>query len=144
MPYSIYILYSIYLQRQKMSDDDSKNFFDYIAEFLGLAKDSEEGKEDALRMPHLGVSEARSQIGLDTGLWLSMSLIKEIANVNPDLLTSSLTSLLESLKQYRPGALYSATDRAGYQIDLNLNEARDFLLQKVHIHLKESQKGLSE
>jgi hypothetical protein len=98
MPHSIYILYSIYIQRQKMSDDDQKNFFDYISEFLGLPKESEEEKDDARQMPHLGVSEARAQIGLDTGLWLSMSLIKEISKVNSDLLTSSLNSLLESLK----------------------------------------------
>jgi len=35
----IYTLYSIYLQRQKLSEEDKKEFFDYIAGFLNIPKD---------------------------------------------------------------------------------------------------------
>jgi len=39
--------------------------------------------------------------------------------------------LLDSLKQYRPGALYSATDKMSYQLDQNLNAGRDFLVEEI-------------
>jgi len=38
---------------------------------------------------------------------------------------------LASLAEYRPGALYSATDRMGYQLDENLNQAREHLVEIV-------------
>jgi len=32
----IYILYSIYLQRQKLNDEEKKDFFDYISAHLKI------------------------------------------------------------------------------------------------------------
>lgn len=70
-------------------------------------------------------------MSLDVGLALSLNLLKELYSVNINLLTGSLTTLLDSLRQYPPGALYQATDRMGYQIDANLNQARDFFIEKI-------------
>jgi hypothetical protein len=42
MAKQIYILYSIYLQRQKLNDEDKKDFFDYIAKFLGVPNENEQ------------------------------------------------------------------------------------------------------
>jgi len=49
------------------------------------------------------------------------------------------------MKQYRPESLYSATDRLTYQLDINLNEARDFLVDEVNELIRESKtKQLSD
>lgn len=39
VPKAIYILYSLYLQRQKLNDEDQKSFFDYVTRFLSLPKE---------------------------------------------------------------------------------------------------------
>lgn len=75
---------------------------------------------------------------LDTGFKFSVNLLRELGKVNKGLLVSCLHSLLESLRQYRPGSLYHAVDRLAYQLDENLNEARDFLVDEVTQILKES------
>jgi len=46
----------------------------------------------------MGVSEARSQIGLDIGLKFSVNILRELGKVNKDLLVSSLQCLLDTLK----------------------------------------------
>jgi hypothetical protein len=69
--------------------------------------------------------------------------LRELGKVNKDLLISSLECLLDTFKQYRPGVLYSAGDRMAYQLDENLNEARDFLLEEVN-HILDGGKALSE
>lgn len=127
----IYTLYSIYLQRQKLSEEDKKEFFDYIASFLNIPKDDAVAAKPTRDRRRQGVQEARTQIGLDTGLKFSMNLLRELGKTNPPMLTSSLRSLLDSLTEYRPGALYSATDRMGYQLDENLNQARELLVEIV-------------
>lgn len=35
------------------------------------------------------------------------------------------------MSQYSPGALYSAVDRMGYQLDDNLNQAREQLVEMI-------------
>lgn len=127
----IYTLYSIYLQRQKLSEEDKKEFFDYVASFLRIPKDDVVATKPASEWRRVGVHEARTQIGLDTGLKFSMNLLRELGKTNPAVLTSSLHSLLDSLAAYRPGALYSATDRMGYQLDENLNQARELLVEII-------------
>jgi hypothetical protein len=111
MPKQIYILYSIYLQRKKMNDEDSKNFFDYITSFLNMPQGG-----DKSALPSLSIADARAQIGFDTGISLSLNLLKELGTSSPgqSLLISSLKVLLESLKAYRPGALYSVSDRMSF------------------------------
>jgi hypothetical protein len=125
----IHSLYSIYLQRQKLSEEDKKEFFDYIASFLNIPKD--DATKPARAERRQSVQEARTQIGLDAGLKFSMNLLRELGKTSPSLLASSLRSLLDSLAEYRPGALYSATDRMGYQLDENLNQAREFLVKII-------------
>ena len=88
----------------------------------------------------MSVGDARAQIGLDVGLKFSVNILKELGKVNKGLLVSSLECLLETLKQYRPGALYSC-DRVAYQLDENLNEARDFLVEEVHQALAAAKGG---
>ena len=44
MAKQIYILYSIYLQRQKLNDEESKDFFDYIAGFFKIPAERGKGK----------------------------------------------------------------------------------------------------
>ena len=146
MSKQLYILYSIYLQRQKLNDEEQQDFFDYVNKFLNLPKeespgakgkekdqaDGAEGHALQYSMPPLSVGEARTQVSLDVGLKFSINLLKELGQVNKGLLTSSLQCLLDSLKQYRPGALYCATDRMSYQMDQNLNIARDFLLEEIN------------
>ena len=38
----IFILYSLYLQRQKLNEENKKDFFDYIAKFLQIPKETTE------------------------------------------------------------------------------------------------------
>ena len=40
MSKKIYILYSLYLQRQKLNEESKKDFFDYIAKFLNIPKEN--------------------------------------------------------------------------------------------------------
>jgi len=40
MARKIYILYSLYIQRQKLNEESKKDFFDYVAQFLGIPKES--------------------------------------------------------------------------------------------------------
>lgn len=116
-----------------MNDEDQKNFFDYITTFLNLPGDTSS-------MPNLSIADARAQIGVDTGISLSLNLLRELGHLtNPsgeNLLTSSLSVLLESLKAYRPGALYSVSDRMSFQLDQSLNEAREFLAENLERHLQ--------
>ena len=132
----IYILYSIYLQRQKLNDEDKKDFFDYVTKFLNIPSESEKEKEQPSgppcdTLPRTSVADTRSQLSLDTGLKFSMNILRELGKVNRELMTSSLQCLLDTLKQYRPGSLYSTQDRMAYQLDENLNEARDFLVDEI-------------
>ena len=46
-------------------------------------------------------------------------------------MNSSLQGLHDSMSQYTPGALYSAVDRMGYQLDDNLNQAREQLVEMI-------------
>jgi hypothetical protein len=62
--------------------------------------------------------------------------LRELSKQNLPLLVSSLQTLLDSLKQYRPGALYSATDKMSYQLDINLNQGRDFLVDEINKQAK--------
>lgn len=108
MSKKIYILYSLYLQRQKLNEESKKDFFDYIAKFLNIPKEntneanksaqgsttevnsSNAGQALCDSMPRLSVSELRFQMTLDTGFQFSIALIKELGKVNKDLLVSSL------------------------------------------------------
>lgn len=60
---------------------------------------------------------------------MSVNLLMEISKYNKKLLASSLNQMLVMLKKHRPGSLYTATDKMGYQIDQNINESRDFLVE---------------
>jgi len=89
-------------------------------------------------MPRNSVTEARTQLTMDTGMSLSLNLLKEMNKqlFGQSLMTSSFKSLTEQLKTYRPGALYSCHDKTGYQMDLNLNEAREQFLSSMMTSIK--------
>ena len=46
-------------------------------------------------------------------------------------MNNSLQGLQDSISQYSPGALYSAEDRMAYQLDDNLNHAREELVEMI-------------
>jgi hypothetical protein len=56
--------------------------------------------------------------------------LKEIRNVNKDMLVNSLEYLYQTLRFAEPGALYS-TDKLSFMIDSNLNDARGFLVSLI-------------
>ena len=60
-----------------------------------------------------------------------MDLLKKLGKQNLDIMNSSLQGLQDSMSQYSPGALYSAVDRMGYQLDDNLNQAREELVEII-------------
>jgi hypothetical protein len=64
---------------------------------------------------------------------LALNLLKEI-NQQPfgmSIVTRTFLQLIEQLRNYRPGAIYSSQDKSSYQLDFNLNEARDSFLQAL-------------
>lgn len=118
------------MQRQKLSEEEKKEFFDYVASYLGIpsGEDKPLPKSDKDFRRNIGVSESRILLCLDTSLKFSLNLLVQIGKTNIDFLNSSLKELNASLNQYLPGDLYSASDRMGYQLDDNLNNAREQLI----------------
>ena len=66
------------------------------------------------------------QISLQGGLKFSIHLLKEIAQVAPHIIKSSLQYLYENFRNASPGALYGVT-KTFFVSDQAVNEARDFL-----------------
>jgi hypothetical protein len=57
----VHSLYSIYMQRQKLSEEQKKEFFDYISSFLKIPKDDHVyPKTDKDLRRNTGVAEART------------------------------------------------------------------------------------
>lgn len=69
-------------------------------------------------------------MGLESGFKFSLSLLKEIRNINKDMLVNSLEYLYQTLRYAEPGSLYS-TDKLSFMIDSNLNDARQFLVSII-------------
>jgi hypothetical protein len=57
-------------------------------------------------------------------------LLKEIKQINKDMLVNSLEYLYQTLRFAEPGSLYS-TDKLSFMIDSNLNDARTFLVSII-------------
>jgi hypothetical protein len=114
------ILYALFVEKYREQQDKKTNFFDYIQRFL------EEGG------PNGGADNVspRVQVGLESGFKFSLSLLKEIRNVNKDMLVNSLEYLYQTLRFSEPGSLYS-TDKLSFMIDSNLNDARQFLVSLI-------------
>jgi len=66
------------------------------------------------------------QLSLQGGLKFSIHLLKEIANVAPNILKSSLEYLYENFRNASPGALYGVS-KTFFVSDQAINEAREFL-----------------
>jgi hypothetical protein len=79
----------------------------------------------------------RIQVGLESGFKFSLSLLKEIRNINKDMLVNSLEYLYQTLRYAEPGSLYS-TDKLSFMIDSNLNDARSFLVSLIEEGLSKS------
>lgn len=69
-------------------------------------------------------------MGLESGFKFSLSLLKEIRNINKDMLVNSLEYLYQTLRSAEPQSLYS-TDKLSFMIDSNLNDARTFLVSLI-------------
>ena len=82
----------------------------------------------------------RVQVGLESGFKFSLSLLKEIRNINKDMLVNSLEYLYQTLRYAEPGSLYS-TDKLSFMIDSNLNDARSFLVSLIEEGLAAEGKG---
>lgn len=103
------ILYALFVEKYREQQDKKTNFFEFIQRFL-------EDTGDKTVTPRL-------QVGLESGFKFSLSLLREIRNVNKDMLVNSLEYLYQTLRFAEPGALYS-TDKLSFMIDSNLNDAR--------------------
>lgn len=103
------ILYALFVEKYREQQDKKTNFFEFIQRFL-------EDTGDKTVSPRL-------QVGLESGFKFSLSLLREIRNVNKDMLVNSLEYLYQTLLFAEPGALYS-TDKLSFMIDSNLNDAR--------------------
>jgi len=68
--------------------------------------------------------------GLQTGLSFSLSLMKEMKNVSPVLLTNTLNHLYSTLCEMKTGSLYM-TDKTAFQNDAVMGEAREFLMSLI-------------
>jgi hypothetical protein len=111
------ILYALFVEKYREQQDKKTNFFEYIQRFLeGTADDN-------------SVSP-RIQVGLESGFKFSLSLLREIRNVNKEMLVNSLEYLYQTLRFAEPGSLYS-TDKLSFMIDSNLNDARQFLVSLI-------------
>ena len=66
------------------------------------------------------------QIGLQGGLKFSIHLLKEIQDIAPKILKSSLQYLYDSFRNSSPLSLYGI-DKTYFVADQSINEARDFL-----------------
>lgn len=51
---------------------------------------------------------------LETGLKFSLNLLNEFGKIDKSSLKNSLGQLLQSLKDQRPGCLYSTTDKNAF------------------------------
>ena len=113
------ILYALFVEKYREQQDKKTNFFEYIQRFLNESGDL----GDKSITP-------RIQVGLESGFKFSLSLLKEIRNINKDMLVNSLEYLYQTLRYAEPGSLYS-TDKLSFMIDSNLNDARSFLVSLI-------------
>jgi hypothetical protein len=105
------VLYALFVEQFKLQKGKKQNFFEFIDKFM------KEDDDD---------TSQRATVGLECGFNFSLSLLKEIKNLNPLMLEQSLEYLYQTLKNAKPSSLFS-TDRLSFMIDSNLNDARDFL-----------------
>jgi len=112
------ILYALYVEKYREQQDKKTNFFEFIQRFL----EGESGEDKSVT--------PRVQVGLESGFKFSLSLLKEIRNINKDMLINSLEYLYQTLRYAEPGSLYS-TDKLSFMIDSNLNDARSFLVSLI-------------
>ena len=120
------ILYAIFVEKYREQQDKKTNFFEYIQRFLDNS--GEDGDKSV---------SPRIQVGLESGFKFSLSLLREIRNVNKDMLVNSLEYLYQTLRFAEPGSLYS-TDKLSFMIDSNLNDARQFLVTIIEEGAKSS------
>jgi hypothetical protein len=113
------ILYALFVEKYREQQDKKTNFFEYVQRFLN--ESGEIGDKSVT---------PRIQVGLESGFKFSLSLLKEIRNVNKDMLVNSLEYLYQTLIYAEPGSLYS-TDKLSFMIDSNLNDARSFLVSLI-------------
>ena len=122
------ILYALFVEKYREQQDKKTNFFEFIQRFLN------EGSEgDKSVTP-------RIQVGLESGFKFSLSLLKEIRNINKDMLVNSLEYLYQTLRYAEPGSLYS-TDKLSFMIDSNLNDARSFLVSLIEESISNAGSG---
>jgi len=75
------ILYAIFQEKQKSQQDKKSNFFEFVRRFLSKSDVSD-----------------RIQVGLETSLKFSLSLLREVSSINKDLLVNSLEYLYQSVR----------------------------------------------
>lgn len=116
------ILYGLYALKQKSSGTKNESFAEYIKKFL-----SEEPEEDS------ELSSERSITGLQTGFAFIMLVLKEMRSLNNgQLLINSMEHLYKVLKDVKKGAFIHKDDtKMTMALDINLNEAREFLLELI-------------
>lgn len=70
----------------------------------------------------------RVGLGLETCFKFSLSLLRQVSSIKPDMVVESLEYLLESLQSSEGMSLWD-TDKLGFMLDANLSDAREFLLE---------------
>ena len=88
-----FILYNLYVEKYKEMKKDGSGFFDFVRRFFE-EKDSTEDRSEAV------------QIGLSGGFKFSIHLLKEIKNLSPLILHSSLEYMYKNLRSSSPMSLY--------------------------------------
>jgi hypothetical protein len=112
--FKYYALYGLYVEKFEGKEKD-ETFFEFIEKFLKKEVDAD---------------DERVLFGLQTGLSFSISLMKEMNKISPQLMVSSLTYLLSTLVETEAGAIY-AQDKAGFMNDSTIGEARSFLVSLI-------------
>jgi hypothetical protein len=79
--FKYYALYGLYVEKFEGKEKD-ETFFEFIEKFLKKEVDAD---------------DERVLFGLQTGLSFSISLMKEMNKISPQLMVSSLTYLLSTL-----------------------------------------------
>lgn len=107
------VLYALYLEGVK-EHGKKETLYEYLNHFLE--------EDDDL--------DPRLELSLSTGLKFTIALLKEIKNISPALLESSLENLHQALVNSKPEALFDR-DKTSFVTDANLNDARALIVNLI-------------
>lgn len=117
----LFILVAMFIESKAQAEGHKTDFFAFIERYL-----TQSGKENNAE----DTPEKRLEYSVQGGLKFSLTLLKQLNRLQPEILQESLEQLLEILKDIPPRGLYSL-DKISFLMDKQFDDTREFLVEIV-------------